>query len=61
MAKESLSKTEKAPPEMVKFLPLGGEEDVTRNMYLYEYTDQILIVDCGLGFPDEAMLGVERQ
>jgi ribonuclease J len=43
----------------LSFLPLGGEEDVTRNMYLYQYKDQILIVDCGLGFPDETMLGVD--
>ncbi len=42
----------------VSFMALGGEEDVTRNMYLYEFKDQILIVDCGLGFPDEGMLGV---
>ena len=43
----------------VSFMALGGIEDVTRNMYLYEYHDQILIVDCGLGFPDESMLGVD--
>jgi ribonuclease J len=49
----------KAKPESVTFLSLGGEEDVTRNMYLYEYQDEILIVDCGLGFPDETMLGVD--
>src|SRR5712691_10445183 len=59
MAKEQTQKTEKMQPETVKFLSLGGEEDVTRNMYLYEYKDQILIVDCGLGFPDETMLGVD--
>lgn len=40
-------------------MALGGLEDVTRNMYLYEYNNQILIVDCGLGFPDESMLGVD--
>ena len=51
MATEQTQKTEKMQPETVKFLSLGGEEDVTRNMYLYEYKDQILIVDCGLGFP----------
>jgi ribonuclease J len=51
--------TQKMQPETIKFLSLGGEEDVTRNMYLYEYKDQILIVDCGLGFPDETMLGVD--
>lgn len=43
----------------VSFIPLGGVGDVTRNMYLYEYQDQILIVDCGLGFADETMLGVD--
>lgn len=43
----------------VSWIALGGIEDVTRNMYLYEYNDQILIVDCGLGFPDESMLGVD--
>lgn len=43
----------------LSFLALGGLEDVTRNMYLYEYNNQILIVDCGLGFADETMLGVD--
>src|SRR5215469_13958487 len=45
--------------ESVSLIALGGIEDVTRNMYLYEYNNQILIVDCGLGFPDESMLGVD--
>jgi ribonuclease J len=44
---------------MLSFLPLGGMETVTQNMYLYQYKDEILIVDCGLGFPDETMLGVD--
>jgi len=43
----------------VSFIPLGGVGDVTKNMYLYEYQNQILIVDCGLGFADETMLGVD--
>lgn len=43
----------------VSWIALGGIEDVTRNMYLYEYNNQILIVDCGLGFPDESMLGID--
>lgn len=43
----------------LSFIPLGGIGDVTKNMYLYEYGDQILIVDCGLGFADETMLGVD--
>lgn len=49
-----------APPqESISFMSLGGLEDVTRNMYVYEYKDQILLVDCGLGFPDETMFGVD--
>src|SRR6266704_1345292 len=59
MAKAHTQTTEEMQLETVTFLSLGGEEDVTRNMYLYEYKDQILIVDCGLGFPDETMLGVD--
>lgn len=43
----------------LSFIPLGGIGDVTKNMYLYELADEILIVDCGLGFPDQGMLGVD--
>ena len=43
----------------LSFIPLGGVGDVTKNMYLYEYQDQILIIDCGLGFADQTMLGVD--
>jgi len=59
MAKAHTQTTEEMQIETVTFLSLGGEEDVTRNMYVYEYKDQILLVDCGLGFPDESMLGVD--
>ncbi|RJQ35915.1 ribonuclease J [Candidatus Microgenomates bacterium] len=44
--------------KQLSFIPIGGLGDVTRNMYLYEYNDKILIVDCGLGFADETMVGV---
>lgn len=47
------------PNNVLSFLPLGGIEDVTKNMYLYEYNDEILIVDCGIGFADATMLGVD--
>lgn len=43
----------------VIFLPLGGIGEVTKNMYLYESGEDIIIVDCGLGFPDETMIGVD--
>src|SRR5438552_3941586 len=59
MAKSQTQKTEEMQLETVTFLSLGGLGDVTRNMYVYEYKDEILLVDCGLGFPDETMLGVD--
>lgn len=43
----------------LRIIPLGGVGDVTKNMYVYEYGDDIIIVDCGVGFPDEAMPGVD--
>ncbi|OGH21314.1 MAG: hypothetical protein A2958_00750 [Candidatus Levybacteria bacterium RIFCSPLOWO2_01_FULL_38_13] len=45
--------------DKVSFIALGGIGDVTKNMYLYEYKDEILIIDCGLGFADETTLGVD--
>jgi len=45
--------------DTLSLIPLGGPGNVTRNMYIYEYNNQILIVDCGLGFPDETMFGVD--
>src|SRR5438046_2761314 len=59
MNDEPVVKPQSSSAPALSFIPLGGEEDVTRNMYLYQYKDQILIVDCGLGFPDETMLGVD--
>ena len=43
----------------LKIVPLGGMGHVTQNMFLYEYEDEILIVDCGIGFPDTHMPGVD--
>lgn len=43
----------------LQILPIGGIEHVTQNMYLYIYGDEILIVDCGIGFPDLQMPGVD--
>ncbi|MDD5415539.1 MAG: ribonuclease J [Candidatus Daviesbacteria bacterium] len=45
--------------QALRIIPLGGVGDVTKNMYVYEYGEDIIIVDCGVGFPDEAMPGVD--
>ncbi len=45
---------------MLKIIPLGEiGTAVTKNMFVYELDDQILLVDCGIGFPDETMYGVD--
>lgn len=43
----------------LKFLPLGGMGAVTQNMYVYQYENEILLIDCGIGFPDMYMPGVD--
>ncbi|MBR5768396.1 MAG: ribonuclease J, partial [Clostridia bacterium] len=43
----------------VKIIPLGGLGEIGRNMTVVEYADEIIVVDAGLGFPDESMLGVD--
>lgn len=45
--------------DFLSFIPLGGIEDVTKNMYVYEYHNEILIVDCGIGFADASAIGVD--
>ncbi|MCR5352765.1 MAG: ribonuclease J, partial [Clostridiales bacterium] len=47
----------KASP--VRIIPLGGLGEIGRNMTVVEYADEIIVVDAGLGFPDESMLGVD--
>ncbi|NLG06542.1 MAG: ribonuclease J [Candidatus Pacebacteria bacterium] len=43
----------------LKFLALGGMGKVTQNLYLYQYEQEILLIDCGIGFPDLYMPGVD--
>ncbi len=43
----------------LKFIALSGTTDVTENLYVYEYGNDMMILDCGVGFPDLEMPGVE--
>ncbi|MEO8065464.1 MAG: ribonuclease J [Candidatus Doudnabacteria bacterium] len=43
----------------LKVIPLGGIEEVGENMTVLEYGDDILVIDMGLGFPDETMPGID--
>lgn len=43
----------------VKIIPLGGLEQIGMNMTAFEYEDSIVVVDCGLAFPSDDMLGID--
>lgn len=43
----------------LKFIALSGTTGVTQNLYIYEYENDLIIVDCGVGFPESDMYGVD--
>ncbi len=43
----------------VKVIPLGGLEQIGMNITAFEYEDSIIVVDCGLAFPEDDMLGID--
>ena len=45
--------------ESLKIIPLGGLEQIGMNMTAFEYGDSIVVVDCGLAFPEDDMLGID--
>ena len=49
----------KAPSEKLKIIPLGGLGEIGKNLTVYEYGKDIILVDCGMGFPDDDMYGVD--
>ncbi len=45
--------------DKLKIIPLGGLEQIGMNMTAFEYGDSIVVVDCGLAFPEDDMLGID--
>ena len=43
----------------LKIIPLGGLEEIGMNITAFEYGDSIIVVDCGLSFPADDMLGID--
>ena len=43
----------------IKIIPLGGIEEIGKNITVFEYEDDIIVVDCGLEFPTDDMLGID--
>lgn len=48
-----------SPKGKLKIIPLGGVEEIGKNIYVLEYADDIVILDCGSIFPKEDMLGID--
>ena len=45
--------------EKLKIIPLGGLQEVGKNITVFEYGNEIVIVDCGVSFPEDDMLGID--
>lgn len=59
-AARSTKKKEDAPlGKGLKIIPLGGLEQIGMNITAFEYEDSIVVVDCGLSFPEDEMLGID--
>ncbi len=48
-----------AKKQKLKIIPLGGMNEIGKNLTCFEYGDEIVVLDCGMTFPDEEMLGVD--
>jgi len=45
--------------EKLKIIPLGGLDKIGMNITVFEYKDEIVVVDCGIAFPEDEMLGID--
>ncbi len=43
----------------LKIIPLGGLNEIGKNMTVYQYEDEMIVVDCGMTFPEDEMLGID--
>jgi len=48
-----------APGKKIKFIPLGGMNEIGKNLTVIEYGSDIILLDCGVAFPNEEMFGID--
>ncbi len=54
-----MNKLNMDPDSKLRIIPLGGLEQIGLNITAFEYGDSIIVVDCGLAFPEDDMLGID--
>ncbi|HUG30399.1 MAG TPA: ribonuclease J [Candidatus Limnocylindria bacterium] len=59
MPKRRSAPTPDAGDTPLRIIPLGGVGEIGKNMYVFEYGDDIVVIDCGLMFPDPEMFGID--
>ena len=59
VAKRDIKESSIFKSSKLKIIPLGGLHEVGKNITVFEYEDEIIIVDCGLSFPEDDMLGID--
>jgi len=52
-------KKDAAPEGVLEIIPIGGLGEIGKNMTAFRYEDDILVVDCGISFPDNEMFGID--
>ncbi|MEA2025228.1 MAG: ribonuclease J [Chloroflexota bacterium] len=55
----TVKRAPKTSQEVLRVTPLGGIGEIGKNMTVFEFGDEIIIVDCGLAFPEEEMYGID--
>lgn len=50
----------KIPAPKVRIIPLGGLHEIGKNMTAIEFENEIILIDCGLSFPDDDMFGIDK-
>ena len=57
--KKIIQEKQKKRSDKVKIIPLGGMDYIGMNMTAIEYEDSIIVIDCGMAFADDSLLGID--